>query len=589
MKALIKSKLVLSLTALIMIAAAIAIPLSGSLTHAHAQGTLNISEFSIPTSSSDPVSITSGPDGNLWFTEFDGHKIGKVTPDGTVNDFLVPTTTSSPWGITSGPDGNLWFTEQYGSNKIGKSSTSGTMPPEYPVTTGNSNPTGIVTGPDGNLWFAEAGASQIGVMSTSGTMLHEYPVSSNSSPFSIIVGPDGYLYFTEYNGSKIGKMDTNGTIIGEYPTLTGNSNPSRLTTGPDGNIWFTEQGAGKIGKMSTSGTMLHEYTLSNSNSNPIGITADPDGNVWFVELYGSQIGKITPSGTITEYSLPSGYGYPVGITKGPDGNLWFTEAIGNAIGRVNLPSPNQATCLGTNTTTPTCYSQIYAGYVSTGPTNHPVTYKDVFGSWVVPTAANCSLFEPSNSAFWVGLGATSGGTLQQIGTNTGCGGIGNICPLNLPGIPAYCAWYQMFPHKNIHVIAFANNGKLAIVKPNDTIQAEVTYEKNGNFLLQIHDLTQKWDYSNTDSQTGSQLDSAREDADWIVEAPPFLGSIQPLTDFTTVHFSKCSADKKGISSAGPLTLQMIMTDDGTPTGTFKAAPDALSHNGTEFSVNWVSS
>ena len=33
----------------------------------------------IPTASSRPEGITSGPDGNLWFTEEGGGKIGRIT------------------------------------------------------------------------------------------------------------------------------------------------------------------------------------------------------------------------------------------------------------------------------------------------------------------------------------------------------------------------------------------------------------------------------------------------------------------------------------------------------------------------------
>jgi streptogramin lyase len=29
---------------------------------------------------SDPVGITTGPDGNLWFTEYNNGKIGKIVP-----------------------------------------------------------------------------------------------------------------------------------------------------------------------------------------------------------------------------------------------------------------------------------------------------------------------------------------------------------------------------------------------------------------------------------------------------------------------------------------------------------------------------
>ena len=37
-------------------------------------------EFSIPTAASQPFTITVGSDGNLWFTEFTGGKIGRITP-----------------------------------------------------------------------------------------------------------------------------------------------------------------------------------------------------------------------------------------------------------------------------------------------------------------------------------------------------------------------------------------------------------------------------------------------------------------------------------------------------------------------------
>ena len=38
-----------------------------------------ITEFHTPTSLSFPKFITAGPDGNLWFTEFGGFKIGRIT------------------------------------------------------------------------------------------------------------------------------------------------------------------------------------------------------------------------------------------------------------------------------------------------------------------------------------------------------------------------------------------------------------------------------------------------------------------------------------------------------------------------------
>ena len=68
---------------------------------------------------SAPARITTGPDGNLWFTETNGNNIGRITTAGVVTEFPIPTVGSDPVGITVGPDGNLWFTEAVAGN-IGK-------------------------------------------------------------------------------------------------------------------------------------------------------------------------------------------------------------------------------------------------------------------------------------------------------------------------------------------------------------------------------------------------------------------------------------------------------------------------------------
>jgi streptogramin lyase len=122
--------------------------------------TKQIIEFPIPTSQGSPKAITARPDGNLWFAELEGTKIGRITPSGTITEFPIPTLDSVPNAITAGPDGNLWFTEGR-ANKIGRITPSGTIS-EFSVPTSASDPEGITKGPDGNLWFTEWGANKIG-------------------------------------------------------------------------------------------------------------------------------------------------------------------------------------------------------------------------------------------------------------------------------------------------------------------------------------------------------------------------------------------------------------------------------------------
>jgi hypothetical protein len=65
-----------------------------------ADAAVTITEYAIPTGGSQPIGITAGPDGNLWFTELSGNKIGKITTSGTITEF--PAGGSQPYGITAG-------------------------------------------------------------------------------------------------------------------------------------------------------------------------------------------------------------------------------------------------------------------------------------------------------------------------------------------------------------------------------------------------------------------------------------------------------------------------------------------------------
>jgi streptogramin lyase len=120
-------------------------------------------EFPIPTPGAYATSIAKGPDGNLWFTEHDAHKIGRITPAGVVTEFQVGSG-GNPGSIVAGADGNLWFTEAGGANAVGRVTPMGGVS-EYAVPTAGADPTGITAGPDMNLWFAELSTNKIGRVS----------------------------------------------------------------------------------------------------------------------------------------------------------------------------------------------------------------------------------------------------------------------------------------------------------------------------------------------------------------------------------------------------------------------------------------
>ena len=286
---------------------------------------------------SGPADITAGPDGNLWFTEFDSGSLARILPfaPNTITEFNLSHADIRPAGIASGPDGNVWFVEITG-NQVGRISPASIT--EFSIPTAGSAPQDIVAGPDGNLWFTEA-IGKIGrITPGSPNTITEFPIPSGQGPRGITVGPDGNIWFAEgfaggdEFGDKIGRITPGSpNTITEFPIPTAHGSPAGITTGPDGNLWFTEVSevfGNNIGRITPGEpNTITEFPIPRASptghSRPLAIVTGPDGNLWFTENGSpNAMGRISPDSpnTITEFSIPS-----ADITKGPDGNLWFTQ------------------------------------------------------------------------------------------------------------------------------------------------------------------------------------------------------------------------------------------------------------------------
>jgi streptogramin lyase len=271
-----------------------------------------------------PQEITTGPDGNLWFTDALG-SIVKISTAGVVTEYLSGNLEKR--GIVTGPDGNLWFTEAEG--KIGEMTTSGKLT-EYLIEKFTSL-YGITVGPDQNLWVA--GFKYMYKIDTSGAVLAKYPLPSQAN--KIVSGPDGNLWFTGNN--KIGKITMSG-VVTEY-TLPSEGYLEGLAVGPDKNLWYTIASANVVGKITTSGVAT-EYHLS-TKSKPFGITAGTDGNLWVASYETKTIVKMTTAGTVTEYPVSAEVS-PYEITAGPDGDIWFTDYFGEVGTMATVTEPTEA-------------------------------------------------------------------------------------------------------------------------------------------------------------------------------------------------------------------------------------------------------
>jgi virginiamycin B lyase len=130
-----------------------------------------VTEFPLPSTNCEPFDIIVGPDNALWFSEFASNKIGRITTDAIPGNFSFITeyplpidtntfVTNQPYGMMVGPDSNIWFAD-YGGSSIGRMTTSGVVTKFFTPTT-NSFPSFLATGADSNIWFGEIIASSPG-------------------------------------------------------------------------------------------------------------------------------------------------------------------------------------------------------------------------------------------------------------------------------------------------------------------------------------------------------------------------------------------------------------------------------------------
>lgn len=312
-----------------------------------AQPLPTITKFPVPTINATPNGIVGGPDGNVWFTELSGNKIGRITPQGLMTEFEIPTAQSQPFGIAAGADGNLWFTERL-SGKIGRITPDGVIT-EFTLPTAGSFPQGITPGGFADLYVAETNARKIAVIPLAvpfdPTDIVELSTGF-ASPVDLVLGADGNVWFTA--GNQIGRMMLDGTLT-LYDIPLGGAGAQGIAAGPDGNVWFAAPGRDRLGRITPDGTITL-FDPPPCDCAAYDITSGPDGNLWYTRtLAAGRIGRITPSGSFTERA---GVNTPRDIATGPDGNMWFAEGAGN-IGRVSLVAAPMATATPTPTATRT--------------------------------------------------------------------------------------------------------------------------------------------------------------------------------------------------------------------------------------------
>lgn len=391
-----------------------------------------IDEF-VLAAGSGPAGLAVGSDGNIWFAEENGNRIGRLTLAGVFTEFALPNSASLPHGVTAAADGVL-FTE--GAGRIGHVTVAGAI---SEFSTPGTSPKEISPGPFAQFWWSDPAHDLVRATDGQGGGFGSQSLSSGARPEGVAIGTSGDLWVAENGSGRIARVyrvppppgipSVGSLQLQEFPLPDSAAGPLGICFGPDGNVWFTELAAGRIGRLNPATGQVTEFPLP-AGAEPRGIVTGPDFLLWFTDSARNLVVRMTPDGSMSEFALPVPGSRPTALVAAPDGNIWFSEAGTDRIGRLTIPpfcsAEPQVLCLNGGRFQ-AAVSWSFPGAITYQGNGQAVPLTADTGAFWFFTANNLELVvkvvdgRSINGKFWVFVGALTDGEwfLQIRDTETG--------------------------------------------------------------------------------------------------------------------------------------------------------------------------
>lgn len=308
---------------------------------------VTISEYLTPTENSSPAGLAFDAEGNLWFTEINADKIGKLIPSQTepgtskgIVEYDLPHPHSQPNHILVARNGMVWFSEM-GGNRIGRLDPATGKITEYEIPTAKSEPHHLAEAADGAIWFVEFETNKIARLDPGAGTIQEFPVNEGH-PHDLVIQGDriwysqGGKFWARIFFNKMASFDMNTHEVREITIPPKNSVPHGVTLDAKGSVWFTQFFAHKISRLEGSqqgSPRIVDYPVPGKRKGPHDIVVDDkNGWVWFVLNHADSIGRLdlarAKPGTsegMEEFKIPTSGGNPNSLTLDSEGNVWFVE------------------------------------------------------------------------------------------------------------------------------------------------------------------------------------------------------------------------------------------------------------------------
>ena len=309
-------------------------------------------------SESEPLGITIGPNGNVWFAENNSTRIMEYLPrNQTFKSFPVPINGSSMiWFMRFDSHGYLWFANQL-DHYLWRFSPSTHEFANFTTGSNSAYPFGIAFDSATNqVWFTSTYTDQIGYFNITssenavvGPLIN---VTGNATlstpprygPTGIQIGPQGNIFISEPFSGNIIVYSPSRQEFTHVWKLPAGSQPVGINIDTQNKtVWFPNHASSLFGYVNETTGESTEFATSpfeffgNTISLPYWARLTPNGIVWFDEHASNKIARYDPTtGILTEFAVPTNRSAPLHFVVDNQRHvIWFTEFFGYNLGEIN--------------------------------------------------------------------------------------------------------------------------------------------------------------------------------------------------------------------------------------------------------------
>ncbi|MBM3737539.1 MAG: hypothetical protein FJW39_17295 [Acidobacteria bacterium] len=313
-----------------------------------------------------PRSLAVDFGGSVYVSDFDGHRVYRITPNGAIevaagtgtagfdNNSAAPNSRlRAPAGLALDLSGSLYIADS-GNGAI-RRVFAGQI---QTVAGGFQTPSSITVDPAGALYTVEPQAKRITRITRLGERRTFAP--EIKQPRDIAAAPNGDLFAAE--STRVWRITPSGSIVlhagaaenapvpEDVPSETASlASPIHLSFDTAGNLYVTEQSNRRVRRISTTG-FIRTVADSKLLADPVAAVMDSRGVLRVAEFASSRVVAIAPNGSLTvvagdgrlgfggDNSLATGarLNRPRDIALDRQGNLYIADSLNHRIRRVGV-------------------------------------------------------------------------------------------------------------------------------------------------------------------------------------------------------------------------------------------------------------